>query len=214
MIAASVRQGYYRAHVWTLTTEGTPVAATPTTSGTFTVFPSANNQTWKSARRRNMSRGLLASMMAAALVVSCGEDVTGPLAELCATRHGAEVCANRAEYQRTQPVTFTTRNVSSRPIFKDACSTKLVGVTSLSREFEEEYNPRLRCGSGATAADVRANMVRLESGESFEESLTLPTFAFQGYYRANVWILDEQGERVAETPAFSGIFRVFPSTGG
>lgn len=161
-----------------------------------------------------MSRGFLGSMMAAALVVSCGEDVTGPQAELCATRHGAEVCVARAEYQRTQPVTITTRNVSSRPIFKDACSTKLVGVTSLSREFEEEYNPRLRCGSDVTAVDVRANMVRLDPGSSFEETLTLTTFAFQGYYRANVWILDEQGERVAEIPAHSGIFRVFPATGG
>ena len=161
-----------------------------------------------------MSRGFLGSIMAAALVVSCGEELTGPSAELCATQHGAQVCVDRAEYQRTEPVTITTRNVSSRPIFKDACSTKLVGVTSLSREFEEEYNPRLRCGRGATEADVRANMVRLESGASFEETLTLHSFAFQGYYRVNMWILDEQGERVAETPATSGIFRVFPSTAG
>ena len=94
------------------------------------------------------------------------------------------------------------------------CSTKLVGVTSLVRAFEEDFNPRLRCGNGATAEDVRANMVRIEPGESYTENLEFTLFAFQGYYRANVWILDEEGQLVAETPAHTGIFRVFPSSSG
>lgn len=161
-----------------------------------------------------MSRSLAPLLLAATAALACGEDATGPAADLCATRHGVEVCADRAEYQRSDPVAITVRNATSRPIFKDYCSTKLVGVTSLVRAFEEEYNPRLRCGNGATSADVRANMVRLEPGESLQEELTFSPFAFQGYYRVNVWILDEEGQLFPETPAHSGIFRVFPSTGG
>ena len=152
-------------------------------------------------------------VLVAAAVLSCGEDATGPEVAVCDTRHGAEVCADRAEYERSETVVVTTRNVSSRPIFQDVCSTKLVGVTSLARTFEEDYNPRLRCGNGATAADVRANMVRIEPGESFDERLSFTLFAFQGYYRANVWIVDEEGQLAAETPATSGVFRVFPSSG-
>ena len=160
-----------------------------------------------------MSRSPIPLVLLAAVALACGEDATGPEVAVCATRHGAEVCADRAEYERSEPVTVTTRNVSSRPIFRDVCSTKLVGVTSLVRAFEEDFNPRLRCGNGATAADVRANMVRLEPGESFAESLEFTLFAFQGYYRVNVWIVDEEGQLVDETPAASGVFRVFPSTG-
>lgn len=161
-----------------------------------------------------MMRSLSFVVLAAAAVLSCGEDATGPEVAVCATRHGAEVCADRAEYQRSESVAVTTRNVSSRPIFRDVCSTKLVGVTSLARTFEEDFNPRLRCGSGATTADVRANMRRLDPGESFTESLEFTLFAFQGYYRVNVWILDEEGHIVAESPAASGVFRVFPATDG
>ncbi|WP_419167563.1 hypothetical protein [Candidatus Palauibacter sp.] len=42
-IAGSVRQGYYRVHVWILAEDGTLAADTPATSGVFTVFPSASS---------------------------------------------------------------------------------------------------------------------------------------------------------------------------
>ncbi|WP_420632659.1 hypothetical protein [Candidatus Palauibacter sp.] len=158
-----------------------------------------------------MSRGLPAPILVAALALACGEDASGPAAALCATRHGAEVCVDRPEYRPTQSVTITTRNVSGGPIFKDACATRLVGVTNLEVDFDETYDPRLRCGAGATRAEIMANMVELGPGASFEEALTIHSFAFQGYYRANVWILDAEGGLVAEAPATSGVFEVFPS---
>ncbi len=158
-----------------------------------------------------MARGFTATILAAALAVSCGAEATGPLAALCATRHGAEVCVDRPQYRPTQSVTITTRNVSGDPIFKDVCATRLVGVTNLEVDFEEFYDPRLHCGAGVTLADIAERMVEIGPGASFEEALTLQSFAFQGYYRAHVWILDAEGRLVAETPAPSGIFEVFPS---
>ena len=159
-----------------------------------------------------MSRSPALLILVAAPALSCGEAATGPEASLCDTRHSVEVCADRAEYEFTDPVTVTTRNVSSLPIFRDGCAIKLVGVTSLVREFEERYNPTLHCGRGATPAVAKANMVRIEPGASFQESLTFSPLSFQGYYRVNVWLLDEEGGLAVETPATSGIFRVFPAS--
>lgn len=163
-----------------------------------------------------MSRSLASFTLVAAvaLALSCGETATGPEASLCDIRHGVEVCVDRAEYERTERVSVTTRNASSDPIFKDGCGTKMVGVTSLGRPFEEVYLPTLRCGRDVTPAVVRANMVRIDPGASFVEELTFHAFAFQGYYRVNMWILDEEGRLAADTPAPSGIFRVYPASEG
>ena len=158
-----------------------------------------------------MSRGFPPGALAATLALACGDAATSPEVPLCGVRHGVEVCADRAEFRRTDEVTVTTRNISSRPILKDGCATKLVGVTSLVRAFEEEYLPSLRCGRGVTLAEVRAKMTRIEPGASLVETLTFQSFAFQGYYRANVWLLDEEGGLAADTPAVSGIFKMFPA---
>ena len=145
------------------------------------------------------------------VVSACGGDATGPMASLCSVQSGAEVCVARAEYRQADLVSFTTRNTGSAPIFKDGCSTRLVGKTTEAAEFEAVFKPSLRCGSGATLADIVANMVELGPGESFEETLQLTSFAFQGFYRANVWILNSDGTLAGSTPAHSGTFRVFPS---
>ena len=150
--------------------------------------------------------------MAAVLAVSCGDDATGPASMLCETRHGLEVCVDRAEYQRTDAIAVTTTNVSGSAILKDSCATKMVGVTDLQRDFEEVYNPRLHCGSEVTRADIVEHMVEILPGASFEETLRLSTFAFQGWYRVNVWILNAEGNLAVETPAISGTFRVFPAS--
>ena len=160
-----------------------------------------------------MSRGLPTTLLAAALALSCGEDATGPSASLCATQHGLEVCVDRPEYEPRESVTVTSRNVSGAPIFKDSCATKPVGVTNLEVEFEAFYNATIRCGRGATRADIIRHMVELGPGDSTEETVTLPFFSFQGWYRINVWIVDAEGNLAEETPATSGIFQVFPSVG-
>lgn len=159
-----------------------------------------------------MSRNPVPWTLAAVAALACGDGAaTGPDVVLCDVRHEVEVCADRAEYERTDPVTITVRNLSSSPILKDGCGIKLVGVTNLTHPFEEEYLPTLRCGRGVTLAEVRANMVRIEPGGSYTEELSFHFFAFQGYYRANVWLLDEEGNLAVDTPATSGIFRMFPA---
>jgi len=161
-----------------------------------------------------MSRRLLMSLPAAVLALSCGEDATGPGSSLCATQHGLEVCVDRPEYEPRQSITVTSRNVSDARIFKDSCSIKPVGVTNLEVDFEASYNPTLHCGRGATRADVVEHMVELEPGDSVRETVTLPFFSFQGWYRVNVWLLDAEGNLAIDTPATSGIFQVFPSVRG
>lgn len=161
-----------------------------------------------------MSRRIPASMLAALLALSCGEDATGPVRSLCATQHGLEVCVDRREYEPRESITVTSRNVSDARIFKDSCATKPVGVTNLEVEFEAFYLPTLHCGRGATRADVVQHMVELAPGDSTQETVTLPYFSFQGWYRVNVWLLDAEGNLAVDTPATSGIFQVFPSVGG
>lgn len=158
-----------------------------------------------------MSRRLLMSIPAAVLALSCSEDPTGPESSLCATQHGLEVCVDRPEYEPRQTVTVTSRNVSGARIFKDSCAIKPVGVTNLEVEFEASYNPTLHCGRGATRSDIIQHMVELEPGDSTRETVTLPFFSFQGWYRVNVWLLDAEGNLAVDTPATSGIFQVFPS---
>lgn len=103
------------------------------------------------------------------------------------------------------------RNTLDRPIFRDACGTRLVGVTNLATDFDETYDPRLRCGAEVSRMDIVARMVGIAAGASLDESFAIPPGAFQGWYRVNVWILDAEGDRVGERPASSGIFQVFPS---
>lgn len=152
-------------------------------------------------------------MLAVTLASSCGGDTAGPVGSLCATRDGAEVCANRPEYRPGQSVTVSTRNVSGRVIFRDVCATRLVGVTNRATEYDESYDPRLRCGRNVSRADIVARMVKIEAGDSFEERVAIAPGAFQGWYRVNVWILDSDGDRVSGGPASTGIFQVFPSAG-
>ena len=90
---------------------------------------------------------------------------------------------------------------------------KLVGKTDRAAEFEAVFEPQGRCGPGATLADIVANMVELAPGESFEDGIQIISFAFQGFYRVNVWILNADGTLAANTPAFSATFLVFPSAG-
>jgi len=146
-------------------------------------------------------------------LTGCGSPSTGPGGQQCDTQAGVEVCAERSQYSPTDIVRFTVRNRGFAPIYMDACSTKPVGVTSLSNEFEAVFNPTLRCGAGATTADVVANMVEIPPGEMSQATVQIVSFAFQGFYRVNVWIVDAEGMLVPPAPAVSGIFEVFPSAG-
>ncbi len=159
-----------------------------------------------------MRRGFISSILTVVTATACSGDPTGPDSGRCNVRNGAEVCAARAEYGPAQTVVFTTRNTTGGPLYKDGCSTELVGRTVFTNPFKERYDPTLRCGPNPTQADIVANMVELAPGETVQESLDLSFFAFQGFWRVNVWILNADGTLAAATPAFSGIFKVFPSS--
>jgi len=150
--------------------------------------------------------------LASALVLSCGEDAVGPAPSHCDTRHGVEVCVDKLEYGRSEQLIVTTTNVSGSPIFRDSCAIKPTGVTNLSTDFDEVYNPRLHCGSDVTRAEIVERMLEIAPGASVDETLRFSMHAFQGWYRVNVWILDREGSLAFDTPAVSGIFRVYPST--
>lgn len=144
--------------------------------------------------------------------LGCNESLAGPAGSLCAVRAGVEVCLDRSEYRRPDPVRVTIRNTTSEPILKDGCATKLVGKTSRDQTFEEEYQPALHCGQAAGVAEVLAAAVEIAPGATFEETLNFTSFAFQGYYRANVWLLDDTGGLQPASPAFSGTVIMVPGT--
>ena len=158
-----------------------------------------------------MYRNPAIRILAMLVVPACGKSVTEPATSICATRNGAEVCAAKAQYSPGDLVRFTVRNTSGASIYKDNCSAKLVGTTTRDGKFEAVFDPTRSCGPNASMDDIVANMIELAPDESTSDSLELQTFAFQGYYRVIVWIVDSDGTLVANTPAISGTFHVFPS---
>jgi len=147
------------------------------------------------------------------VLAGCGNSATGPGSGPCATNQGIEICADRSSYRPGASVGLTITNRGSQTVFKDFCSVKIVGKTDRSAPFEARYNPTLLCGLDVTQEEIVANMVELAPGASIEEQHRLATFAFQGLYRVNVWILDENGDRISMTPFFTGTFDVIPTAG-
>ena len=105
---------------------------------------------------------------------------------------------------------YTVRNTTAAPIYKDNCSLKPVGVTRREIPFEEVFNPSLFCAPG-TPADIIANMTEIAPGETMTDTFQISAFAFQGFYRLNVWIVESDGTLAHPVPSHSGIFEVFPS---
>lgn len=108
-------------------------------------------------------RGLAVLTATIAPALSCGGGVTGPRGSLCDTRHGVEVCVDRPEYRSNESVVITTRNVSDRPIFKDARGTTAVPARDSEEDFRPSYNPQRNCGQTVTRKVVVERMVRLGS---------------------------------------------------
>jgi len=152
------------------------------------------------------------TVFAALLGVACSGSLTGSgPRSLCATVQGAEICADRSEYRPGDVVSITIHNRGTETIRVDACSIKIVGKTTEEAAFAEDYAPNIQCGVDWTIADILENMVEVLPGESITESRQIQVFAFQGYYRVNVWLVDDSGARTAAVPAHSGTFEVYPS---
>lgn len=150
----------------------------------------------------------------ALLFVACSGSPAGTgSAALCATSDGVEICVARAQYRPTDIVEIEIHNRGLETLYVDYCSVKIVGKTSRSVPFPEDYSPQVRCGSDWTQADVIANRIELPPGGTIQESQQIQSFAFQGYYRVNVWFVDGNGDRIGTGPSYSGTFEVFPSAG-
>ena len=147
-------------------------------------------------------------------LAACGDSIAGAGAkDLCATSQGIQVCADRSEYSPNDNLVATVTNTGSESVLADGCSIKAVGKTNRASEFDAGYSPTVQCGIDVDAAEILANMVEIPAGQSVEMAIRIPPFAFQGFYRINVWILDAAGEPVATQPVYSGTFEVFPSAG-
>lgn len=107
---------------------------------------------------------------------------------------------------------ITIRNTTSEPILKDGCGTKLVGKTSLGASFDLSYSAEIHCGPDPEPTGILAAAVVIDPGETIEEVLVFTSFAFQGYYRAHVWLLDETGAPGPTNPLFSGTFLMVPGS--
>lgn len=163
-------------------------------------------------RHTALTMTLLAS--AALSSTACGDSPVGAdPATLCATSQGLEVCVGRGEYSPADEVETSVRNTTSETVRAGYCSMKAVGKTDLEADFETVYSPTVRCGADVDLDEIRSLMVEIPPGATETFDPPLSPFAFQGFYRVNVWILDENGERVAGLPAFSGTFLVIPTAG-
>jgi hypothetical protein len=165
-------------------------------------------------KKHGVGMSRISLMMGAVLFAACSETVAGPSDDsLCSTNQGLEVCADRREYSPADDLTASVRNAGTESVFVDACSIKVVGKTSRTAKFATDYSPSIQCGSDVDMTEIVASMVEVPAGQTRELMIKIPTFAFQGFYRVNVWILDASGERVSSLPVFSGTFDVFPSAG-
>lgn len=154
-------------------------------------------------------RGLAVLTATIPPALSCSGEATGPRGSLCDTRHGVEVCVDRPEYRPHQSVIITTRNVSDRQVFKDACGTTTARAPRTEEDFRPHYNPRRHCGPAVTRTVIAQRMVSLEPGASTRETLLLG-YSPQDFFRVTVWLLTPDGELAFDTPAASGVFVVFP----
>lgn len=143
--------------------------------------------------------------------LACGGGATGPRAPACASQEGIRVCADRSEYRPGDVIGLTVTNTGNATVFKDFCSTEIVGRTSNDTPFEVDYDPSLLCGQDVTLEEIVADMIELAPGASIREEHRIVPFAFQGFYRVNVWILDESGTPISTGPYYSGTFEVYPT---
>jgi len=124
--------------------------------------------------------------VATLLVIAGCESSTGARSRPCATMDVIEICADRSQYRPGAVISLTIANRRTATVYKDSCSTEVVGKMSRAASFEEDYDPTLFCGEDVTPADIAAAMVELAPGVSIVETYPIGRFAFQGFYRVNV----------------------------
>ncbi|MYA32724.1 MAG: hypothetical protein F4164_10340 [Gemmatimonadales bacterium] len=118
---------------------------------------------------------------------------------------------DRPEYGIFQAVVITTRNLSDGSILRDWCGATIGLVRGSDDGSRPPYLPRRRCGPDVTTAVIRERADRIGPRGLDQDTLRLPGFVVQGFYRANVWLLAPDGALARDMPFSSGMFSVFPS---
>ena len=154
-----------------------------------------------------MIRRSIRGLYLIAVLLSCRKSVADPTCDRC---DEMRIRSERTAYRPTAAITFTITNLTSGTLRYDWCSVVAGGRTNTSKPFNIEYRPDRRCGAGAGAAEVLANMRVLAAGASVRDSVVLSPGAYQGEYRVQIWLLDVAGLIEVGNPVVSNTFEVFP----
>jgi hypothetical protein len=144
--------------------------------------------------------------------VGACSSLTGP-DEVCNTSGDIKICTDRAEYATGATVSFTITNLGQATVFQDMCSGGTVGRRKTNEEWSPVSGTTRLCREDQTIEDVIANMRPLERGQTLNDQIKTSTFAFQGYWKLQVYVVDQDGHRIREDPFDSAVFEIFPSAG-
>jgi len=144
--------------------------------------------------------------------VGACSSLTGP-DEQCSTSDNIEICTDKAEYATGATVSFTITNLGQATIFQDMCSGGTVGRRKASEEWSPVSGTTRLCREDQTVEDVIANMRSLEPGKALNDQIKTSPFAFQGFWKIQVYVVDQDGQRIREEPFDSAVFDIFPSAG-
>ena len=162
-------------------------------------------------KHRGLTRLLALAISASGSVAGCSS-LTGP-DEQCNTSDNIRICTGNDEYATGSSVDFTVTNLGQVSVYQDTCSGGTVGRRKTSDEWSPISGTARVCREDQTIEDVIANMRLLEPGKTLTDQIKTSPFAFQGYWKLQVYIVDQDGQRIREQPFDSPVFDIFPSAG-
>ena len=128
----------------------------------------------------------------------------------CESGGQIEVCI---PVERARPGTdlqVTVVNGRSTAVVLDLCAMRARMGESPSDEFVGPFDPTLRCGRGASDEDVLLRAVTIPPGSSHVESMGLSPILPQGWYRVNVYLLQEDtAVPTSDSPFLGPVFDVY-----
>ena len=148
-------------------------------------------------------------LCAAAAAAGCSS-LTGP-DEQCNESGDIRICTGKAEYATGSTVDFTLTNLGQVAVYQDMCSGGTVGRRKVSEPWSPVSGTTRLCREGQTVEDIIANMRLLEPGKTLADEIPTSPFAFQGFWKIQVYLVDQDGQRVREEPFDSAVFDIFPS---
>jgi len=148
-----------------------------------------------------------------AAVASACSNLFGPDDFRCAEHDGIEICTDKEEYRPGSTLEFDITNRRSESVWACLCSVaKEVADKEDQYWVEVLYSPNRRCGYNPSPEVVAANRVEVEPGATLSHSIEVYS-VIQAVYRLDIWLFDEAGTMISDTPFQSGKFDMFPSAG-